>query len=368
MILNKTGYTYNDLTIVPAPVSEVVSRQDVNVYNADGFLPVFTAPMSAVIDEKNYECFEEVDIHAVLPTTVPLKTRLKLFGLGKWCAFSMTECQDIMSDSFLVFIKEQNFYPVQYKICIDVANGHMQQLFNLARNLKEFFSENKMKLTIMSGNIANPEALPFYNGLIDLARVGIGGGSGCITTSNTGVHYPLASLINDCRKIINDYGLSVKLIADGGIRNYSDAIKALALGADYVMIGGLFTQTLESASKEYTEDWTPIEINSSIKKLCMSNDNEKLKRDFIKNYKVFHEIYGMSTKRAQQERGLKHLKTSEGTSHLYPVKYTLRQWTTNFKDYLKSAMSYCNKKQLDNFIGNVTLIPNSSASINGVNK
>lgn len=368
MILNKTGYTYNDLTIIPSPLSDVGSRNDVNVYCDDAYLPIFTAPMSAVVDDRNYECFEEADIRPVIPTTVPFETRLKLFTLGKWCAFSMTEAMNLMTDKVLYYIESQNFYPGRYKICIDVANGHMSKLLDLVKELREAFASKKMRLTVMTGNIANPDVLPFYEGVIDLVRVGIGGGSGCITTTNCGVHYPMASLINECREKINTYKLSVKIIADGGIRNYSDVIKALALGADYVMIGGLFTQSLESASEEYTGHGSKMDISHSVDKFDMSSKNEEKKREFIKKYKVFHEIYGMASKRAQQERGLKQLKTSEGTSHKYQVRYTLRNWVGNFKDYLKSAMSYCNKTQLGDFIGNAELIPNSMASIHAVNK
>ena len=71
---------------------------------------------------------------------------------------------------------------------------------------------------------------------------------GCLSTSNTGIHYPIASLINDIVQIRDEisskYDKLPKIIADGGIRNYSDAIKALALGSDYVMIGSVFAKML----------------------------------------------------------------------------------------------------------------------------
>lgn len=368
MILNKTGYTYNDLTIIPSVTSEIDSRKECDVYYQDGYLPIFTAPMSAIVNENNFECFEEVDVRPVLPTTVDFEKRLKLFLEGKWCAFSMKETNDLISDTFLSSVKNPTYRPVSYKICIDVANGHMKKLIDLAENLREFFLENNLKLTIMAGNVANPEVLKYYDGVIDFARLGIGGGSGCTTTSNTGIHYPLASLISDCREFVQKNNINVKLIADGGIRNYSDVNKALALGADYVMIGGLFAQMIEAASEEFIKDGSRINVSTFLDKFNMNSDNEKKKRKLIETKNVYHEIYGMSTKRAQRERGLHCLKTSEGTSHKYRVKYTLTQWSKNMKDYLKSAMSYCDCKNLFDFIGNVDLIPNSPLAVNSINK
>lgn len=368
MILNKTGYTYKDLTIIPSATSRINSRKECDVYYQDGYLPIFAAPMSAVVNENNFECFEDADIRPILPTTVSFEKRLQLFLDGKWCAFSMKEANDLISDVFLDSVKSNTYHPISYKICIDVANGHMMKLIGLAKDLREFFSENNLKLTIMTGNVANPEVLKLYDGVIDFARIGIGGGSGCTTTSNTGIHYPLASLVSDCREFVQKNHLNVKLIADGGIRNYSDINKALALGADHVMIGGLFTQMIEAASQEFTKDGKLINLSVTLDKFNMSSDNEKNKRILIDSKNVYHEIYGMSTKRAQQERGLHHLKTSEGTSHKCLVKYTLTQWTKNMKDYMKSALSYCDCKNLFEFIGNVNLLPNSPLTVSSINK
>lgn len=209
----------------------------------------------------------------------------------------------------------------------------------------------------------------------------------CITASNTSIYMPTATLIDECRNIkvkveqhIDQYKSCPKLIADGGIRNYSDVIKALALGADYVMIGGLFTAMLESAGDMTVESYNSHYnyhtnngwINDGVQNVLYYWDlfNEDEKREFIKEMKaITKESYGMSTKKAQKLFDPNaRAKTSEGCTKYIPVKYTVKQWTDNMIDYLKSAMSYTNKRDITDFIGNVTLILNSPYAVASVNK
>lgn len=75
--------------------------------------------------------------------------------------------------------------------------------------------------------------------------------SGCTTAANVSINYPMGSLIAECYKQKTQLGLKTKIVADGGMRNYSDIIKALALGADYVMIGSTFNKAIESAGFNY---------------------------------------------------------------------------------------------------------------------
>jgi isopentenyl diphosphate isomerase/L-lactate dehydrogenase-like FMN-dependent dehydrogenase len=77
-------------------------------------------------------------------------------------------------------------------------------------------------------------------------EIGIGNGAGCLTTQQTGVGYPMASLIQECYRIKKGAGLKAKIVADGGFKIYSDVIKALALCSDYVMLGGILNRSLES--------------------------------------------------------------------------------------------------------------------------
>jgi IMP dehydrogenase/GMP reductase len=141
-----------------------------------------------------------------------------------------------------------------------------------------------------------------------------------------------------------------KIIADGGFKSYADIIKALALGADYVMLGSILNKALESAGDTYLantkgEGWT--EPGEKINQYAA--ETEKL---FKYGTKMFKKFRGMSTKEAQKAMGKTELKTSEGVSRMQPVEYTLEGWKDNFVSYLSSAMSYSNATELSGFIGN----------------
>jgi len=172
--------------------------------------------------------------------------------------------------------------------------------------------------------------------------------SGCTTAANVSINYPLGSLISECYEARKHYNIKTKIVADGGMRNYSDIIKALALGADYVMIGSIFNKSIESAGFNYL--WK-IKINNKIA--------ETLWRW---GFPIKKKYRGMSTKAVQRNWGKAQLVTAEGITKYQLVEYTLEQWTENFEDYLKSAMSYCNAKSLEDFIGKAQYIFITDAS------
>ena len=142
-------------------------------------------------------------------------------------------------------------------------------------------------------------------------------------------------------------------MADGGIRGYDDIIKALALGADYVMIGSVFTKMWESAAPIINDSKHAIEKGTENELLTEEKKRQLLREGII----LQKEYWGMSTKRSQAliKKGDKY-KTSEGTKKILNVEYTMVQWVENFIDYLKSAMSYTNNFTLRNFIGNPNLV------------
>jgi isopentenyl diphosphate isomerase/L-lactate dehydrogenase-like FMN-dependent dehydrogenase len=193
----------------------------------------------------------------------------------------------------------------------------------------------------MIGNVANPKTFLSYCQIgVDIIRIGIGNGNGCLTTVQTGVGYPMASLIKECADV--KYGYNTKIVADGGFKKYSDIIKALALGADYVMLGSLLNKALESAGETTNSNGDIIDQYSELTRTMFNAD--------VEYYKSFR---GMSTKEVQEKWGKESLTTSEGVVRTNKVEYTLEGWVKNLEDYLKSAMSYTGKKELHDFIGGV---------------
>ena len=166
---------------------------------------------------------------------------------------------------------------------------------------------------------------------------------GCITSVQSAIHYPMASLIDKSANTKKWYHGKTKIIADGGIKNYSDVIKCLALGADYVMMGYTLSKSLEAAGDLYTEDGTHI--------------SKKTAKEHLESGKeVFKEYHGMSTKIVQAkilgidlEENRRNLKTSEGRREKVKIEHTLPGWTENLGSYLRSAMSYTGSKTLEDF-------------------
>lgn len=336
LVKDKMYYTYNDVTIVPSIISNIEHRSECIPWDEDGMLPLFTAPMNTVVSEDNFKLFEENHINAILPRTAPLDTRKFYSTKGRWAAYSLKEFSD-------VFCNEDDKLPTTHKLkaLIDIANGHMKIIFDLARKARRIYGND---IILMGGNIANPKTYEEYaRASFDYVRCGIGGGCGCLSTSNTGVHFPMASLIDEIatlkKEIEEDYRYLPKIIADGGVRNYRDIIKALALGADYVMIGSVFAKMEESAAPKETDE----EGN------------------------LMATFYGMASREGQIALNGAKTKTSEGIKKKLLVEYTMEGWTKNFIDYLRSAMSYVGYKSLDSFRKYTTVIINSPNAVCAVN-
>lgn len=192
----------------------------------------------------------------------------------------------------------------------------------------------------MGGNVASPEAFrELCKTGCDFIRCSVGSGSCCCTATYTGVYYPMGSLLDECNRIRNQYGVSrIKIIADGGITTYRNAFKALALGADYVMMGSRLCQCEDSAGT-----------------IIHDNDNVYLKNNRRKLY------FGMASEMGSQMLG-KDATAPEGMVKEYPVLKPIADFAKLFSRYLASTMSYCNAINLDKFIGQPTLNPISQSA------
>jgi IMP dehydrogenase/GMP reductase len=339
-------FDFKDITLVPEVISSINSRKEINPYNENGNLPIMVSPMDTVIDEENYKLFVDNKLEVCLPRGVFLNQDTGFSSI------SLTDFEELVK-----------WYPdgidksLTVKFLVDIANGHMEKLHELSKEFVNLRTSERHE--IMVGNIANPKTFEKFCEIgVDYVRVGIGGGSGCLTSANTGVHYPMASLISECYKIKKTNGYKTKIVADGGFRNYDDIIKALALGADYVMLGGVLNKTLESCSTTMLFNLIPI---NSIYSKYIWESFPSLRKYMYKNFR------GMSTKEVQKKWGKEKLTTSEGISKVNKVEYTLESWVENLEDYLRSAMSYTNSKTLEDFKNTETVFITQNA-LNRYNK
>jgi len=335
-------FDLDDIAIVPAIISEISSRSQCETQSVfktmeQGGLqityPLIASPMDTVVCKENLDRYIKEGIIPCMPrgqkanSHTSRKHYFQSFGLAE--VESQLYSDDTNKDYFYK-------YP---NILIDIANGHMQRLVEVVQAIKQRFPN----ITLMVGNVAHP--LTYKNLAMsgaDYVRCSIGTGAGCTTAANVAINYPMGSLISECRAIKEECGLKTKIVADGGTRDYSDIIKALALGADYVMIGSLFNKSMESSGFNYLKTFFGrIRIK-----------NYDLARLMWKwGFPIYKKYRGMSTKAVQRSWGRTSLVTAEGITKYQKVGYTIHQWVENFDDYLSSNMSYSGEKDIENFIG-----------------
>ena len=329
MKLNTKTYELNDVTIVQAPIAYTTHRGDVDnqVTICDRKVyPIFAAPMGAVIDENNYKTFIKNGITPVIPRTVGQR-------------LSFEERMELAKETFVSISLREAIYDARdyfenhqdkYYICIDIAHGTLNELYTNCQILKHI----NPNIELMAGNVANPDAYAFYAAAgISWMRVNIGSGHRCTSSANVGIHYGTATLLDKLNEARKAYAHShngeapTKLICDGGIANFDDINKAIALGADSVMIGKLFAECEEACGEIFEKDG----------QRC-------------------REYYGMSTRRAQRETGGEGNRTSEGISKPVEVKYPLAKWVDNMQSYLRSCMTYTNSRTIEELQKNAQLV------------
>ena len=126
-------------------------------------------------------------------------------------------------------------------ICVDTAHGHSKGVIEQVKGIKKNFPE----IQVIAGNVATPQGTKaLIEAGADAVKVGIGPGSICTTRIVAGVGVPQITAIFECSRVAKSY--QVPIIADGGVKYSGDITKALAAGADSVMIGSLFAGTDES--------------------------------------------------------------------------------------------------------------------------
>ena len=322
----KEALTFDDVLLTPKYSEILPSEVTTNTSlskNLNLKIPIISSAMDTVTESKMAIAIAKAGGIGVIHRNLDIKSQI-------------SEINKVKSKKLLVGAAV-GAGPLEYKraeailkanvdlIVVDTAHGHTKKVGEIIRKIKKLKSN---KTTLCAGNIATTEAAKFLIKLgAEVIKVGIGPGSICTTRLVAGIGVPQLSAILAVRKGVGRKKVSI--IADGGIKFSGDISKALAAGADAVMIGSLFAGTNESPGK-------------IIKK------NGKL----FKSFRGMGSIGAMNKGSADRYFQTKQKDTSkyvpEGVEGLVKYKGSVEKIIYRLIGGLKSSMGYLGNKKIIN--------------------
>ncbi len=242
----KEALTFDDVTLVPkyssVLPSDVITKTSLSK-NLHLKIPLITSAMDTVTESKMAIAIAKAGGIGVIHRNLDVKKQI-------------LEIKKVKSQKLLVgaavgagdneFIRATKILKENIDLLVvDTAHGHTKKVGEIITKIKKI---KPKKVTLCAGNVATSEAASFLVKLgVDIIKVGIGPGSICTTRLVAGIGVPQLSAILNVKKGLKKKKVSI--IADGGIKFSGDIAKALAAGADAVMIGSLFAGTDEAPGK-----------------------------------------------------------------------------------------------------------------------
>lgn len=307
---NHKSLCFDDILLVPQ-YSDIPTRSDIDISMHGYKFPIVASPMDTVCESEMATSVVNEGgiaiIHRYMDTAERLfqveTVRLSCSnreGIGM--ALSSLECFDTQ------FINDAIDVGCNW-FCIDTANGHGEAAIRAVKHLKSYYPDIK----VMVGNVSTADGFAKLAEVgADAVRVGIGGGSTCKTRIVTGHGIPTLQSIIDCSNYKDRSRVKTLIVADGGIKNSGDIVKAFAAGADLVMLGSMLAGTKEA----------PGELTDGYK-----------------------EFRGMASRNAQIDwRG--NVSVDEGISTKIKYKGFVKEVFEEIKGGIKSGCSYTGVKKL----------------------
>lgn len=259
----KEALAFDDVLLVPQ-YSDILTRKDVSLQADLGWeakleIPVIASPMDSVCEPRMAVAMARSGGIGIIHRYASPKQRIE------WAEVIRKVTPDI--NYGMAISTKDDFVLLDMLVqsgctmfCVDVAHGYHQQVGQFVNKLKQEFP----LVHVMAGNVATARGFKYLEEAgADSIRVGIGGGSVCTTRIVTGHGIPTLQSILDVEHWYPREERHAKIIADGGIRNSGDMVKALAAGADAVMVGRILADTYEApergfrgmASSDAQDDW-----------------------------------------------------------------------------------------------------------------
>ena len=333
--MNRTlNVSYDDVLLKPQ-YSDITSRSQIDISvelsnNINLSLPVIASPMDTISESKMAAAMSNSGGMAIVHRYNTISEQVGLVT----SAHHYTETTPLygaaigISGDYLERASELINAGVRV-LCVDVAHGHHILMKGALENLRAL--PNIEDVHIMAGNVATLEGInDLADWGADSVRCNIGGGSICSTRIQTGHGMPGLQTIFECAKTDRD----VKIVADGGIKNSGDIVKALAAGADIVMVGSLLAGTHE----------TPGNI---------IKDGEG---------HAWKEYRGMASKEAQMEWRGKY-SSFEGVASRVPYRGPVADVLNDLEKGIRSGFSYSGARNLTELHAKAEFLLQSSSGL-----
>ena len=226
-------------------------------------------------------------------------------------------------------------------VAVDTAHGHSKAVIEMVQSIKSLYPE----LQVIAGNVATPEAVrDLVAAGADCVKVGIGPGSICTTRIVAGVGMPqLTAIVNCAEEAIKT---NTPIIADGGVKYSGDIAKALAAGADSVMIGSIFAGTDESPGETILYEGRKFKAYRGMGSLGAMSEPE-----------------GSSDRYFQDATSESKKYVPEGIEGRIPAKGKLYEVVYQLIGGLKSAMGYCGVTNIEELKVNTRFVRITSAGL-----
>ncbi len=209
-------------------------------------------------------------------------------------------------------------------LVVDVAHGHMEPVMSMVRKLKRALPT----IEVIAGNVATAQGVQdLAEAGADAVKVGVGSGSICITRVVTGFGVPQLTAINECARSARQLG--VKLISDGGIRTSGDITKALAAGADSVMLGSLLAGTDQAPGAAVIRNGRRFKIVRGMASVTANVARKQVERGEEIDPEEWVEV------------------VPEGVEAAVPYRGSVAEILNQLVGGLRSGMSYCGAQTLE---------------------
>ena len=276
----KEALTFDDVLLLPQYSSILPANTNINVRLSNTInlkLPFISSAMDTITESKMAIAMAKNGGIGVIHRNLEIKKqceeikKVKKIHLKVGAAIGTSQKELIRAKNLIDSGTDM--------LVIDTAHGHSNNVLKILNKIKKFSN----KITICVGNIATGEAAKLlYNSGADILKVGIGPGSICTTRMVAGIGVPQITALLNVKKAMNKK--KVKIISDGGIKFSGDIIKAIAAGADAIMMGSIFAGTEESPGKKFKIKKKIYKVYRGMGSIgAMSSGSSE--RYFQKNYK-----------------------------------------------------------------------------------